>query len=242
MSDCKRCNEAAGRCGGRGRGWRGWAALVASATLLLAGCASPMRGEITAFNEWPAQAPRSYRFDFTDAQRDSLEQAAWTQVIRTALARAGFHESDTPRFAIRFDYRVDKHISRYLESYPMIQPYFWWGSWDGRGGIGFGGPWPWWGPGAYPVERERAWYEYRLHLEFDDLALRPPRRVYEGTVVGEGTDPAPEDALPLLARGLLADFPGPSGVTRRIEMPAAPAPTAAPAPVPAAAPAPAPAK
>lgn len=226
MLDCKRCDRTP-RAGARGRAARcRAAALLAAGALLLAGCAAPMRGQVTAFNEWPAQAPLTYRFAFTDQQRDSLEQAAWAAVLRAELARAGFRESDTPRFAVRFDYRVDRHVSRYLESYPMIQPY-WWGAWGGpMGGLGFGGPWPWWGPGYPPIERERTWYEYRLHLEFDDLAARPPRRVYEGTVVGNGLDPAPADALPLLARGILAGFPGPNGVTREIELPAEPKPAA----------------
>ncbi|MBN9459824.1 MAG: DUF4136 domain-containing protein [Burkholderiales bacterium] len=226
MFDCKRCGGAA-HVGAGGHAARRWAAaLVAVGALLLAGCATPMRGQVTAFNEWPAQAPLTYRFTFTDEQRDSLEQAAWAKVLREELARAGFRESDTPRFAVRFDYRVERHISRYLEAYPMIQPY-WWGAWGGPvGGVGFGGPWPWWGPAYPPIERERTWYEYRLHLQFDDLTVRPPRRVYEGTVVSDGMDPAPAHALPLLARGILTGFPGPSGVTRDVEMPAKPKPAA----------------
>jgi len=199
---------------------RGWLAGAAAATMLvLAGCATPMRGQLTAFHEWPADAPRTYRFTRTDAQRDSLEQAAWERLLRAELARAGFQEAPSPRFAIGFDYRVARHISRVVESYPMIQPYFWFGSWGSHGGLSIGGPWPWWGPGYYPVETARPWHEYRLRIEIDDLAARPTRRVYEGTAVSESLDMAPADVLPLLARAILGDFPGPSGVTRRVEVP-----------------------
>ena len=68
---------------------------------------------------------------------------------------------------------------------------------------------------------DRIWYDYRLHLQIDDLSAKPPRRVYEGTAVSDGYVPQAEEVLPLLARALLTDFPGPSGVTRRVEVPRA---------------------
>lgn len=197
---------------------------AAAATLLLAGCATPMRGQLTAFHEWPADAPRTYRFVRSEAQRESLEHATWERLLRAELARAGFREAASPRFAIGFDYRVTRQLSRVVDAYPGgFHPYFWWGAWGPHGGVSLGGPFPWWGPGWYPVERDRVWYAYRLRIEIEDLAARPPRRVYEGTAVSDGLDPAPADVLPLLARAVLGDFPGPSGVTRRVEVPTEPA-------------------
>ena len=198
---------------------RWWAGAAAVLSLLLSGCATPLRGQLTAFHEWPADAPRSYRFARSAAQRDSLEHATWERLLRAELARAGFQEASSPRFAIGFDYRVARQTGRVVEAYPAVQPYFWWGTWGPRGGVGIGAPWPWWGPGYYPVERSRVWYQYRLRVEIEDLAARPARRVYEGTALSDGLDPAPADVLPLLARAILGDFPGPSGVTRRVEVP-----------------------
>lgn len=192
---------------------------AAAATLVLAGCATPMRGQLTAFHEWPADAPRTYRFSRTDAQRDSLEHATWERALRAELARAGFEEAPSPRFAISFDYRVVRQLARYVDPYPVIQPYFWWGTWGSHGGVSVGGPWPWWGPGYYPVDYVRPWHEYQLRIEIHDLAARPTRRVYEGTAISEAVDMAPAAVLPLLARAILGDFPGPTGVTRRVEVP-----------------------
>ncbi len=202
--------------------WR-WLAGVAGLAVLLAGCATPLRGQLTAFHEWPADAPRTYRFVRTDAQRDSLEQAAWEKVLRAELARAGFREDPSPRFAIGFDYRVVRHLSRVVDTYAGVHPYFWWGAWGPHGGMSIGGP-LWWGPGWYPVERDVSWHEYRLRMEIEDLATKPARRVYEGTAVSEGGGSAPAAVLPLLARAVLGDFPGPSGVTRRVEVPVDEAP------------------
>jgi len=216
MDDCKRSSGAF-----RSMTARRWlAGVVAGLAVLLAGCATPLRGQLTAFHEWPADAPRTYQFVRTAAQRDSLEHATWERTMRAELARAGFQEAANPRFSIGFDYRVSRQFGRFVEAYPMVQPYFWWGTWGSRGGVSIGGPWPWWGPGYYPVEYDRAWYEYRLRIEIDDLAARPPHRVYEGTAVSDGVDSAnPAEVLPLLARAILGDFPGPSGVTRRVEVP-----------------------
>ena len=198
------------------------AGVAAGAVLLLAGCATPLRGQLTAFHEWPAEAPRTYRFVRAGTQRDSLEHATWEKALRAELARAGFEEAPNPRFAIGFDYRVSRQLGRFVDPYPMVYPYVWLGSWGSHGGVTFGGPWPWWGPGYYPVEQSRVWYEYRLRIEIDDLAARPTRRVYEGTAISDGLDSASGDVLPLLARAILGDFPGPSGVTRRVEVPIEP--------------------
>lgn len=194
-------------------------ALLASLALLASGCATPLRGEVTTFNEWPQNAPRTYRFARTEMQRNSLEHANWEELLRAELARVGFSQSPDPRFEISFEYRVDRRLSRVVEYQPMIQPYFWWGSFGRHAGFSVGGPFPWWGSAYYPVSSDQIWYDYRLRMQIDDLSTRPPRRVYEGTAITDGYVPQPEEVLPLLARGLLADFPGPSGVTRRVEVP-----------------------
>ncbi|MBW7924226.1 MAG: DUF4136 domain-containing protein [Burkholderiaceae bacterium] len=185
----------------------------------LAGCATPLRGEVTTFNAWPADAPRTYRFVRTEPQRNSLEHAQWEDLLRFELARAGFRQSPDPRFAVSFDYRVDRRMGSVVEYQPVVQPYFWWGAFGPHAGFSLGGPFPWWGSSYYPVASDRIWYDYRLHLQIEDLSAKPPRRVYEGTAISDGYIPQPEEVLPLLARALLEDFPGPSGVTRRVEVP-----------------------
>lgn len=193
-------------------------ALLAAFSALAAGCATPLRGEVTTFNEWPASAPRTYRFVRNEAQRNSLEHARWEELLRAELARAGFRQAPDPRFEISFDYRVDRKMSRFVEYQPIVQPYFWWGAFGPHSAFSIGGPFPWWGS-YYPTSSDRIWYDYRLRLQIDDLSTKPSRRVYEGTAVTDGYVPQAEEVLPLLARGLLEDFPGPSGVTRRVEVP-----------------------
>lgn len=221
MNDCKRSWGVVRP--GPVRRWL--AGVMAGVAVLLAGCAIPLRGQLTAFHEWPADAPRTYRFARNAAQRDSLEHATWEQLMRTELARAGFREAASPRFSIAFDYRVSRQTGRIVEAWPVVQPFFWWGARGSHGGVSIGGAWPWWGPGYYPVAYDRTWAEYRLRVEIEDLAVRPARRVYEGTAVSDGLGSStPAGVLPLLSRAILGDFPGPSGVTRRVEVPVEPTP------------------
>ncbi len=234
MTDCKRwaaLNQP--RNGWLDRVGRGALLAVVALSALLAGCATPLRGELTAFHQWPtADAPRTYRFVRSPAQRDSLEHAAYEPVVAAELARAGFTPSANPRYEVGFEFNVARRAVRVADYRPMITPYFWFGTGWRHGGIGFSGIWPGWGPAYYPVERDRVWFDYRLRLEIRDLQVQPPRRVYEGTAVSDGAESIPNGVLPLLARGILSDFPGPTGVTRRIEVPQDPAPgsgTAAPA-------------
>lgn len=196
--------------------------LLAVCPLLVAGCATPLRGEVTTFNHWPHDATRTYRFVPGASQRSSLEHTSRENLIRAELARAGFRPAPDPRFGISFEYRVDRRLSRVTEYQPMIQPYFWWGSYGRHSAFSIGGPFPWWGPGYYPVSTDRLWYEYRLHVQIEDLSTRPPMRVYEGSAISDGYLPQAEEVLPLLARALFEDFPGPSGVTRRVEVPRTP--------------------
>ena len=74
---------------------------------LLAGCATPIASDLTVFHEWPAQAPRTYRFAATETQLDSLEHATYRQQMRAELARIGFTETtQAPRFEVRFETAV----------------------------------------------------------------------------------------------------------------------------------------
>ncbi len=118
MDDCKRSSSVVRS--GAARRWL--AGVVAGLAVLLAGCATPLRGQLTAFHEWPADAPRTYQFARTAAQRDSLEHATWEQVMRAELARAGFREAANPRFSITFDYRVSRQLGRVVEALPGKSP------------------------------------------------------------------------------------------------------------------------
>lgn len=205
-------------------GWRVAARALARALLAgaLGGCASVVRNELTVFHEWPADGgDRSYRFVRSAAQRDSLAQSSYEQALRTELATVGFRESAQPRFEIGFDYGVERKPRLVVEAAPVFRPYVYLGAGGHRGAAFFGGSvawWPWYGT----YEREQLIYEHRLTLQIADLRANPVRRVYEATVTTDAFASDPLGVLPYLARAFLAEFPGRSGSTRRIDVPVPP--------------------
>lgn len=216
MGDCKLSSrQVAGPAGRQGRA-RAWLGAVVAAAALLAGCATPVTSDLTVFHEWPEQAPRTYRLVTNEAQLDSLEHANYRQVMRNELARIGFSEAgQAARFELRFDTAIEARRDRRVEyTQPYIHPWFWWGSWGRHGGVSIGMPFP---MAGHPVEREIAWYEYQLTVSFRDLS--DGRKVYEATAVATGGAASIAGAMPYLARAVFADFPGLSGVTRRVEVP-----------------------
>lgn len=189
---------------------------VALASALLAGCASPMRGEITTFHQWPADAPRVVSLVRAAGQQGILAHASHESLLRSELVRAGFQIRPEARFGLSFDYQVKRHFGAGIAYQPMIQPWFWWSSFGPHAGFTVGGPFPWWGGGWTPVVSDRIWYDYRLRVWIDDRSVQPPRRVYEATAVSDSYVPEAEEVLPLLARALFTDFPGMNGATRRV--------------------------
>jgi len=191
---------------------------AAGLLLALAACATPVGTDLTAFHEWPAEAVRSYRFAASAEQLDSLEHRSYRQLLRTELSRAGFVEtSQAPRFELRFETTSEPRYARQIEYTPYyVQPWFWWGTWGRHGGLSIGLPLSAYGGQA--IEREVSWYEYRLAVSFSDLAA-DGRKVYEATAVASGSVPSVVAAMPYLARAIFDDFPGLSGVPRRVEIP-----------------------
>src|SRR5471030_1882637 len=62
--------------------------LVAAASLFLSGCATTLRSNVTAFNDWPADLPdKSYVFDTPAPAEDTLEYRSYLGLLNNELAR-----------------------------------------------------------------------------------------------------------------------------------------------------------
>ena len=65
-------------------------AAVAAFALLLSGCATTIRSDVTTFHQWPAQIEdKSYAFEAPLQQDDTLEWRAYQDLVRGQLARLG---------------------------------------------------------------------------------------------------------------------------------------------------------
>jgi hypothetical protein len=201
--------------------------LLTAAGIALAGCASPtIRSEVTAFHEWPATLPdKSYVFERTKDQNNNLEYLNYENLVRAELGRLGFSEAPVatkPTLKASISYSINGRDV--LEVYPTtVYPYPYW---PGPGPGWYG--WPYYGYGPYydpfwygpPVVQQRV-SQYQLFNRQLKIALArmvDGKKLYETTVVSEGTNSSLAAVMPYMVRSAFADFPGISGVPHRVEL------------------------
>ncbi len=202
-------------------------ALVIAAALLLSGCASTIRSEVTAFHQWPAALPGKTYVFMRPASVD-LERQNYEALLRERLAKLGLQEASTGEpaaLAVTMNYAVNGRDVRVIETV-LVDPWYgtpWYGpgyyspywGWPGYGHSFYGPMWP-----AMPVAREQqrryTVFHRELKLRIDDVAKKQP--LYDVTVKSEGEEGNLAKLMPYLIDSAFKDFPGKSGVPRVVEL------------------------
>ncbi|HZW21252.1 DUF4136 domain-containing protein [Noviherbaspirillum sp.] len=202
-------------------------ACILAVSTLVAGCGTIIRSDVTSFHEWPDTLPdKSYVFERTKEQNDSLEYRNYENLVRNELNRLGFSEAPSgtrPALKAALSYSINGRDVR--EVYPVVvHPYpYWYGpAWRGH-------YWPhhpfyspfydpfWYGP---PIVEQRV-SQYQLfnrQLRVSLARMADNKKLFETTVVSEGTNPSLATVMPYMVRSAFAEFPGQNGVPRRIEL------------------------
>ncbi len=206
---------------------RGWCRpFILPLALLLGGCAASMvRSDVTVFQEWPADLrDKTFVFERTREQDDSLEYRNYENLVRAELLRLGFSEASTDRptkLKVTFVYAIRGRDVRVIES--VTPEPFWYGApvyghrWRGRG---YYGPFydPFW-PVAPPTEFVDSSYQvFSRQLKVTIAQAPAGKKLFDVTVSSEGTNGVLASVMPYLVRSAFLDFPGTSGVPRRIEL------------------------
>ncbi|HYD95248.1 MAG TPA: DUF4136 domain-containing protein [Noviherbaspirillum sp.] len=207
------------------KSWLG--ACIVAVSALLGGCGTVIKSNVTTFHEWPdALADRSYVFERTREQNDSLEYRSYENLVRNELSRLGFVEAPAatkPTLKASFAYQISG-ARDVREVYPVVvnaspfpYPYpFWHGpAWRGYYGP-FYDPF-WYGP---PVVQHRV-SQYQLftrQLRVSLARMADNKKLFETTVVSDGTNGSLAAVMPYMVRSAFAEFPGPSGVPRVVEL------------------------
>ncbi|MBJ7313262.1 DUF4136 domain-containing protein [Rugamonas sp. CCM 8940] len=223
------------------------AILVAAASLLLSGCATTIRSNVTAFNDWPA-APqdKTYVFEAAPAAEDTLEYRSYQVLVSNEMAKLGFQQADQPS---RAGLRVGMHFSTTDQPVRVLlaNDPFWAGPvWPySRYGFHRYGYRPFyydpWRYSAYEVEEVvKHNYERQLRVTINSS---DGRKLFDVTVTNSSRVQATPHVMPALVQSAFTGFPGQSGVPRRVDLKIEPqaggAAVPASAPVPAPTPAPA---
>lgn len=195
--------------------------LLLAVALLAGGCASgPVNHEVTVFHNWPAgMQARTFRFAEPGKEQDPLVYQTWQGLIRTELERAGFSPleasgADNPALIVSFDYQVKSRELAYRRTFYMA-PSVYLGHYSRHGGVSIAAPFWWYG---YPetIDQTVEVFDHSLTLTLSDFRSGSAVRVFEGSGVRRSRSRQPAQALPMLVQAVLTDFPGPSGVVRRV--------------------------
>lgn len=203
--------------------------LVVVLCLLLSGCVSVIRSEVTAFHQWPV-GMQGQRFVFAPSteQANSLEYQSYAQLIRKQLKILGLEEavtSEAAQLKVDFSTRISGRDVRVVDTVlvdswsgmPWYGPGFYSPYW-GFPGYGY----PFYGPGwgGVPVAREQ---ETRYTVFHRELTLKitdaeSVRSLYEVTVRSDGREGNLAKVMPYLVASAFKDFPGKSGVPQVVEL------------------------
>ena len=207
--------------------------LLIACSLLLSGCASTISNDVTAFHDWPTNLPdKSFVFVPVAEQEGGLEYRSYAQLIREQLQRWGFIEIQKPgtstdkdsstksAAALNVSFSYGMHMSTVVVTQPTYDP-FWYGyNYYGWRGVHPWGPMgappfadPWYGPlqqTSFPVMHRQ------LHLWI--TRADNAQRLYEVSVISEGRKATLPMAMPYMVRSAFSEFPGPSGITRHLEL------------------------
>lgn len=200
--------------------------------LLFSGCAKYVETDISVFHELkPSLAGSAYTIVPSREQAGSLEFQSYVMQVRSQLNRYGMVESTygKAKYAIYLSYGIDSGKS-VVSSYPVygstgIGSSFSTGTIVSHGntssftGVTFNTP-------NYGVvgSESRAGIVFTGYFNMDILDIAKsadgkPYKVYEGRAVSYGEMGVLAPIMPAMIRSLFEDFPGQSGVSKRIRQP-----------------------
>jgi hypothetical protein len=199
--------------------------LLAALLVLLAGCASTVRSNVTVFSDWPAALPdRTYVFERSAVQDKDLEYLNYENLVRNEVRRLGLTEAEigtAPALKIVLSYNVNVVDVRTLQPV-YADPFFYGGGFYGGGfysrrHFGFGydpffrGP-----PIVNYQERVYQLYKRQLHVLISRHADN--KSLYDVRVNSEGENPALAVVMPYMVRSAFTEFPGKNGTARSIDL------------------------
>jgi Domain of unknown function (DUF4136) len=193
--------------------------LVAVVSLLLAGCATTLRSDVTSFQKWPTNASGStYSFKRLGNQDTSLEHKSYEDLARTQLTLLGLTEAPQAakgRFEVSLDYGINTRT--YLSREPIVEHANYWhpprhhhnGGW--RPGYWAFSPF---GPtvvGYRNVSQDVSTRSLRVDISESES------KVFEASATSSGANANLPAIMPYLVRSVFDGFPGTNGQNRVLE-------------------------
>lgn len=200
------------------------AILAASLSLLLAGCATAVRSDVTTFHQWPAQIEdKSYAMEAPSPQDDTLEWRSYADLVRGQLDRLGFHDvgAGKANLLVSMRFMTTDVPVRVIQA---ADPFFTGAPYSPR--MGWYGPryrryWyspyydPFWNPYVF---EERIVHTYQRELQVGIRKVGDGQRLFDVTVRNHSRQAATPAIMPALVQSAFTGFPGQSGSARTVEL------------------------
>jgi hypothetical protein len=211
--------------------------IIALLSLLLTGCATTIRSDVSVFHEWPTALPdKSFVFEALPSHQSNHEYGIYQDLIRDQLVRLGFSEvKDGATLKVTTHYSTTPVEVRTVQ--PVYSHPFWAGSyraagfwhpwyhpgWDRYGfrhgyGYGYGRYYDpfWFGPPITYLESTDLRYQYQLQVSISHIA--DDKKLYEVTVDNHSRRTvALKTVIPYMIKSAFAQFPGKSGETYHVQ-------------------------
>jgi hypothetical protein len=188
--------------------------LCVSLVLLTTACAENTKVAVTRFNQQPMGfAGRSFSVYADATQSGSLEFQNYAGQVGAALVAHGLTAAPANGAS---DVVVQVHFASkdpHAMVYSEYDPYWDWG-WHRRGP---------WSHAPYGAVGSVTMYTQMLEVDILDGATYrqgKPQMLYQGRAFTESQASDINTSFPALVTGLFGNFPGPSGVTETVEVPA----------------------
>jgi hypothetical protein len=198
---------------------------AAALTLLLGGCATTIRSDVTTFQQWPAQMQdKSYAFETPAPQDDTLELRSYQNLVRGQLTRLGFNEAPgAPALKVSMRFMTVDIPVQVVEPawsfYPYNSARF--GFYGPRRFGGYYGASPFYGPyfGGYGMPAYDVYEEHRYQRQLQiKIATNAGQPLFDVTVRNTSRAASTPALMPALVQSAFEGFPGPNGAVRRIEL------------------------
>jgi predicted small secreted protein len=193
--------------------------LLSALSLVLAGCATTLRSDVTSFQRWPANAAGStYSFKRAAGQEASLEHKTYEDLARTEMGKLALTEApqgSKGRFEVSLDYGISTRTVQSQE--PIWDHASYWHPAHYHPHRG-------WRPGYWaPSPYGPSVVGYRTVLQ--DVSTRRLRvdisdggsKVFEASATSSGASASLNTTMPYLIRSVFDGFPGTNGQNRVLE-------------------------
>lgn len=193
-------------------------AAAAGTAVLLGGCATTVRSNVTTFQQWPAAlVDKTYVFDAPAPQEDTLEFRAYQNLVCGELNALGFHDAGadgTPTLGVSMHFMTTDIPVRVVEVGPP--PFYGSYGWGHPHHFGMWGGWydPFW----YSSYYDHVEHQYKRELQVGIRSLGENRRLFDVTVRNLSRTESTPAIMPALVHSAFAGFPGPNGQARTVEV------------------------